>query len=306
MEGEGAREAEKVWISLYLDRSHQLGGGEGGAHGRDVSVKNSMIPLRKKKKENPEQVRAAKKENTVGCAGEAGAGEGGGIGDSSHAPTLPPCKSTRGRHPYGKPPRRTPPPVPPATQQLENAIMYLQALRSAIWAKGDAVSVEKAQQDERELRVSNAKVQALQRICEEQQAQRAELTLLEANVARESDRATSLSAANDESEAQVRERARQVAAARAGLEDAERAHSLALGAAAKAKDEWRRFSPGYELENAIMYLQALRSAIWAKGDAVSAEKAQQDERELRECLEQVTCILLSYDMYPPPHMTRVP
>jgi hypothetical protein len=38
--------------------------------------------------------------------------------------------------------------VPPATQQLENAIMYLQALRSAIWAKGDAVSAEKAQQDE--------------------------------------------------------------------------------------------------------------------------------------------------------------
>jgi len=259
-----------------------------------------MILLRKKKKKKTEHLTAAKKEkeqqrHTVGLAGKAGGGECGGIGDppcKAHAPALPPCKTTGGRHPYGKPPQRGPPPVPPATQQLENAIMYLQALRSAVWAKGDAVSAEQAQQDERELRVSNAKVLALQRICQEQQAQRAELNFLEANVARESDRVTLLSAANVESDVQVRERARQLAAARAGLEDAERAHSLAEEAAAKAKDEWRRFSPGYDLENAIMYLQALRSAIWAKGDAVSAEQAQQDERELRECLEQVTCILL--------------
>ena len=88
-------------------------------------------------KNNEQMLRRSRPVDVGGGVGGGADGEGreGVEGETLGSP--PP-----GRH-TGKPPEGAPPPVPPAAPALDRETMYLQALQSAIWAKGGQVRGKK-------------------------------------------------------------------------------------------------------------------------------------------------------------------
>ena len=103
--------------------------------------------------------------------------------------------------------------------------------------------------------------------------------------------ADSLSAAVDESEALVRERARQVAAARARLEDGERAYGEAETAAATSRDAWSEGRDG--LAAALRVLRRKHRQILASDDVLQEQAstivASTDEAATQRAVEEASC-----------------
>ena len=172
--------AERVWISAYI-ASTQTEGGEVGRGGSVVDGRFRRRKRMRRRKSNLAEADGNDHDRTQaasarGDGGETKAGDVSSTGVEGRSGGDEVAGRLSGVFP------RRPPPQAPSAVELEREIMYLQALQSAIWAKGDRGDPEVERSDERELRQSKQRVAALQRVHQRQCEKRARLTALESSL----------------------------------------------------------------------------------------------------------------------------